>query len=202
MSGFGWKASGHWLSEIRGTYFEVLQDCRALEQWLPELVVTSGIDRLKHSAEHTHSSPCRWAALLSELPASRAIIYCSARIKAPNHYRDLAEKLCHWRPLTKAALSDADRCLELLRGLDALRRDTLFQDFLETLAALEGTTSNAHPSCQLLRNACLAAQSVKASDYADTGLNGPALGDAIRAGQDRGDRRSISSGLGVAILAQ
>ena len=163
-------------------YFEVLQDCHALEQWLPELVVTSGIDRLKHSAPHTHSAPCRWASLLSELPASRAID-CSNRIKAPNHYRDLAEKLCHWRPLTKAALSDAGRCLELLRGLDALRRDTLFEDFLATLAALEGTTANTHPGCQLLRTTCRAAQSVQASDYADTGLSGPALGEAIRAGQ-------------------
>ena len=178
-----WVESERALAERNpGTYFEVLQDCQALEQWLPELVVTSGIDRLKHSAEHTHSSPCRWASLLSELPASRAID-CSHRIKAPNHYRDLAEKLCHWRPLTKAALSDADRCLELLRGLDALRRDTLFEDFLETIAALEGTSSNVHPSCQLLRSACRAAQSVKASDYADTGLTGPALGEAIRDGQ-------------------
>ena len=178
-----WVESERALAEQNpGTYFQVLQDCHALEQWLPELVVTSGIDRLKHSAEHTHSSPCRWASLLSELPSERAID-CSTRIKAPNHYRHLAEKLCHWRPLAKAALSDADRCLELLRGLDALRRDTLFEDFLEVLAALEGTRANAHPSCQLLRTACSAAQSVKASDYADTGLTGPALGEAIRSGQ-------------------
>ena len=64
-----------------GIYFEVLRDCHALEQWLPELVITSGINRLKHSAPHTHSAPCRWASLLSELPASRAID-CSNRIKA------------------------------------------------------------------------------------------------------------------------
>ena len=164
------------------TYFEVLQDCRALELWLPELVVTSGIDRLKHSAEHTHSSPCRWASLLSELPPERAID-CSTRIKAPNHYRDLADRVCTWRPRTKAALADPTGCLELLRGLDALRRDALFQDFLEALAALEGTTANVHSSCQQLRSACIAAQSVKASDYADTGLTGPGLGDAIRVGQ-------------------
>ena len=178
-----WMESERALAERHpGTYFEVLKDCHALEQWLPELVVTSGVDRLKHSAGHTHSSRCRWASLLSELPANRAID-CSNRIKAPNHYRDLAEKLCHWRPLTKAALSDADRCLELLRGLDALRRDTLFEDFLETLAALEGTTARVHPSCQLLRSACRAAKSVKASDYIDTGRTGPALGEAIRGGQ-------------------
>lgn len=163
-------------------YFEVLRDCGALTHWFPEIPVTSGIDRLAVASLHTHKNPCRWAILLSELPPERAID-CSARVKAPNHYRDLAEKLCYWRPLTKAALSDADRCLELLRGLDALRRDTLFEDFLEALAALEGTTANVHPSCQRLHSACIAAQSVKASDYADTGLKGPALGHAIRAGQ-------------------
>jgi len=163
-------------------YFEVLRDCGALVHCFPEIAVTSGIDRLAVASQHTHNSPCRWAILLSELPPERAID-CSTRIKAPNHYRDLADRVCTWRPRTKAALADPTGCLELLRGLDALRRDALFQDFLEALAALEGTTANVHSSCQQLRSACIAAQSVKASDYADTGLTGPGLGDAIRVGQ-------------------
>ncbi len=163
-------------------YFEVLRDCGALVHCFPEIAVTSGIDRLAVASLHTHNSPCRWAILLSELPPERAID-CSTRIKAPNHYRDLADRVCTWRPRTKAALADPTGCLELLRGLDALRRDALFQDFLEALAALEGTTANVHSSCQQLRSACIAAQSVKASDYADTGLTGPGLGDAIRVGQ-------------------
>ena len=163
-------------------YFEVLRDCGALVHCFPEIAVTSGIDRLAVASLHTHNSPCRWAILLSELPPERAID-CSTRIKAPNHYRDLADRVCTWRPRTKAALADPTGCLELLRGLDALRRDALFQDFLEALAALEGTTANVHSSCQQLRSACIAAQSVKASDYADTGLPGPELGDAIRVGQ-------------------
>ena len=163
-------------------YFEVLRDCGALVHCFPEIAVTSGIDRLAVASLHTHNSPCRWAILLSELPPERAID-CSTRIKAPNHYRDLADRVCSWRPRTKAALADPAGCLELLRGLDALRRDALFQDFLEALAALEGTTANVHSSCQQLRSACIAAQSVKASDYADTGLTGPGLGDAIRVGQ-------------------
>lgn len=163
-------------------YFEVLRDCGALVHCFPEIAVTSGIDRLAVASLHTHNSPCRWAILLSELPPERAID-CSTRIKAPNHYRDLADRVCTWRPRTKAALADPTGCLELLRGLDALRRDALFQDFLEALAALEGTTASVHSSCQQLRSACIAAQSVKASDYADTGLTGPGLGDAIRVGQ-------------------
>ena len=163
-------------------YFEVLRDCGALVHCFPEIAVTSGIDRLAVASLHTHNSPCRWAILLSELPPERAID-CSTRIKAPNHYRDLADRVCTWRPRTKAALADPTGCLELLRGLDALRRDALFQDFLEALAVLEGTTANVHSSCQQLRSACIAAQSVKASDYADTGLTGPGLGDAIRVGQ-------------------
>jgi len=163
-------------------YFEVLRDCGALVHCFPEIAVTSGIDRLAVASQHTHNSPCRWAILLSELPPERAID-CSTRIKAPNHYRDLADRVCTWRPRTKAALADPAGCLELLRGLDALRRDALFQDFLEALAALEGTTANVHSSCQQLRSACIAAQSVKASDYADTGLTGPGLGHAIRVGQ-------------------
>lgn len=163
-------------------YFEVLRDCGALVHCFPEIAVTSGIDRLAVASLHTHNSPCRWAILLSELPPERAID-CSTRIKAPNHYRDLADRVCTWRPRTKAALADPTGCLELLRGLDALRRDALFQDFVEALAALEGTTANVHSSCQQLRSACIAAQSVKASDYADTGLTGPGLGDAIRVGQ-------------------
>ena len=185
-SACGSRPSGHWLSAIPQSYFEVLQ---GLPRTGPAVAsrarqsprASIGFDTV--AALHTHSSPMPLGDHCCRNYPLSVLSTAPPRIKAPNHYRDLADRVCTWRPRTKAALADPTGCLELLRGLDALRRDALFQDFLEALAALEGTTANVHSSCQQLRSACIAAQSVKASDYADTGLTGPGLGDAIRVGQ-------------------
>ena len=41
--------------------------------------------------------------------------------------------------------------MELLEGLDALRRDEPFNGFCEAAAALEGSAAADHPACQLLQ---------------------------------------------------
>ena len=73
--------------------------------------------------------------------------------------------------------------MNLLKALDALRRDEPFTGFCETLTALEQDSGDAVAAIALLKNARQAARSVTAADFAARGIEGPALGAAIQAGQ-------------------
>ena len=161
-------------------YFATLKSCGALQQLLPAVSVTSGIDRLQQAGSLADSPHCRWAILLSELSPHRSA-QTSQHIKAPNSFTLLAERLCHWRPQVKAALGDAEACMTLIEGLDALRREEPFAGFITCCAALEATIAASHEGCQLLRSAVAAGAAVTARQLADTGLQGPQLGAAIRA---------------------
>jgi len=163
-------------------YWQVLADCGALTALMPELAVSQGIGALTRAAAHTSRADCRWAALLADLPEARAR-NASERLKAPNSYTHLAERVSAWRPKLKAALRDASACMTLLKALDALRRDEPFIGFCETLIALEQNSADAQATIAKLDRARRAAQVVTAADFTTQGLEGPALGAAIQAGQ-------------------
>jgi len=163
-------------------FWQVLASCGALQILLPELVVSDGIAALTRAAPHTQRADCRWAALLSDLPEARAQA-ASERLKAPNAFTLLAARVSAWRPQMKAALTDATTCMALLKALDALRRDEPFEGFCETLSALEQQTPEVIAAIALLCDARGAAQRVKAADFAEEGIKGPALGAAIQAAQ-------------------
>ena len=173
------KALGEQHPEI---YWQVLADCGALTVLVPELSVSNGIGALSRAAPHTHRSDCRWAALLADLPEARAKD-ASERLKAPNAYSLLAERVSGERPKIKTALKDASKCMALLKALDALRREEPFEGFCETLVALEQNSADALGAIHLLRLARDAAQQVKAADFVDQGVTGHELGAAIQATQ-------------------
>ena len=163
-------------------FWQVLTDCGALAMLLPELAVSQGIVALARTAPGTRRVDARWAALLADLPESRAL-KASERLKAPRRFTLLATKVSAWRAEVKAALRDAESCAALLMGLDALRRDEPFEGFCDTLLAMEQNAPEAERSIQLLREARTAAQAIRANDIADEGLSGPNLGAAILAAQ-------------------
>ena len=173
------KALGEQHPEV---YWQVLADCGALTVLLPELAVTQGIAALSRAAPHTSRSDCRWAALLADLPEARAA-GASETLKAPNAYSLLATRVSGGRPKVKTALKDAEKCMALLKALDALRRKEPFEGFCETLVAMEQNSTDAQRTIDLLRRARGAAQKVKAADFADQGLAGPELGAAIQSAQ-------------------
>jgi len=173
------KALGERHPEV---YWQVLAECGAQAVMTPELAVSQGILALARAAGHTPRADCRWAALLADLPEARAGAV-SERLKAPNSYRHLAERVSAWRPKLKTALRDAEACMNLLKALDALRRDEPFTGFCETLMALEQNSGDAVATIALLKNARQAARGVTAADFAARGIEGPALGAAIQAGQ-------------------
>jgi tRNA nucleotidyltransferase (CCA-adding enzyme) len=161
-------------------YWQTLKACGALAVLMPELQVSQGIEALARSAAFTSSADHRWAALLADLPAARAHD-ASGRMKAPKAYTLLASRVSAWRPKLKIALRDAEACMALLRALDALRRDEPFDGFCETLMALEQHSADAEAAIALLARARQAAQTVTAAQF--QGIEGPALGAAIEAGQ-------------------
>ena len=161
-------------------YWQVLTDCGALAVLAPELAVSSGIRALSRAGPHTQRTDCRWAAMLADLPEARAR-EASERLKAPNAFTVLAMRVSGERPKIKAALKDGTDCMNLLKALDALRREEPFEGFCETLIALEQNSAEAKNATDLLRAARDAAQQVKAADFADQELAGPDLGEAIQA---------------------
>ena len=163
-------------------YWQTLQACGALAVLMPELQVSQGIEALARSAAFTGRADHRWAALLADLPEARAH-GASERIKAPKTFAQLAARVSAWRPKLKATLRDAEACMALLRALDALRRDEPFNGFCETLMALEQNSADAQAAIALLKRARQAAKAVTAADFAGNGIEGPALGAAIEAGQ-------------------
>ena len=173
------KALGEQHPEV---YWHVLAGCGALAVLLPELAVAEGIAALERAAPHTERSDCRWAALLADLPEARSKD-ASERLKAPNAYSLLAERVSGERPRIKTALKDSNECMNLLKALDALRREEPFTGFCETLVALEQNSVDAQTAIDLLQRARAAAQHVKAADFADRGVTGPELGAAIQAAQ-------------------
>ena len=173
------KALGERHPEV---FWQVLADCGALAVLMPELAVSQGIAALTRAAAHTTRSDCRWAALLADLPEMRAR-EASERLKAPKAYTLLAARVSGWRAKLKTALRDAEECMALCKGLDALRREEPFCGFCETLMALEQNSADATAAIALLKNARQAAQGVTAADFTALGIEGPALGAAIQAGQ-------------------
>ena len=163
-------------------YWQVLADCGALAAVLPELAVSHGIAALSRATAHTQRTDCRWAALLADLPETR-VADASERLKAPKAHSLLATRVSGERPKIKAALNDASQCMALLRALDALRREEPFEGFCETLVALEQNSADAQRAIELLQRARGTAQQVRAADFADQGLTGPDLGEAIQAAQ-------------------
>ena len=173
------KALGEKNPEI---YCQVLYDCGALQTLMPEVAASNGIPALTRAAPHTPRASCRWAGLLADLPEARAQ-QASERLKAPSDFALLAARVAQLRPQLKAALKSGEDCMTVLKALDALRREEPFGGFCETLAALEQNSADAVSAVSTLRAAREAAKTVKAGDFSDQGLAGPALGAAIKAAQ-------------------
>ena len=173
-------------------YWQTLKACGALAVVMPELEVSQGIEALARVASFTGRANHRWAALLADLPEARAHD-ASERMKAPKAFALLASRVSAGRPKLKAALRDAEECMSLLRALDALRRDEPFNGFCKTLMALEQHSADAQAAVALLVSARRAAQTVTAAQFAGLGIEGPALGAAIEAGQIEHIARVLSS---------
>jgi tRNA nucleotidyltransferase (CCA-adding enzyme) len=112
------------------------------------------------------------------------------RLGVPNRYRDLGAAVARYHGLCHLALElRPGTILNLLEGVDAFRRGARFADFLLACEAdargRRGLEGNPYPQAALLRAALAAAAQASPAALAATGLNGEALGEALRQARAR-----------------
>ena len=108
-----------------------------------------------------------------------------ARLKVPNAHAELARLACREHLRVHQALQlRPGTVLELLEHSDALRRPGRFAQLLAACAAdqrgRDGHAEDAYPQAAWLQRARAAAAAVSAAQVMREGLDGPALGEALR----------------------
>jgi tRNA nucleotidyltransferase (CCA-adding enzyme) len=172
-------------------------------RWHPE--IDTGVHTmmvLQQAARLSGSTIVRFAALVHDLgkgttpkshwpshPGHEArsvtlIARLAERLRIPNAYRELAEKVaelhgkCHRMEELKASTR-----VKVLEHLDAFRRPGLFEDFLLACEAdargRTGFEDTPYPQAQLLRRALAAAESVRVAQLDVTGLSGREIGQRL-----------------------
>ncbi len=107
------------------------------------------------------------------------------RLGAPNRCRELALISCEYHLHCHRALElKGATVMKLLEKTDALRRPERFGDFLLVCEAdargRAGLQERDYPQAQYLRDALATVQGIRAADLAARGLQGPAIGAALR----------------------
>lgn len=159
---------------------------------------------LQQAAQLSPATDVRWAVLIHDLgkgttPAAewprhiahehrglKLVKAACARLKAPGQHRELALKVCEYHTHCHRALELRGKTLlKLLTATDALRRPDRFEAFLLACEAdargRKGLESRDYPQADYLRRALLDAQEVTAALFTEQGVQGKALGEAIRA---------------------
>lgn len=180
-----WKEIERALMEDQPQVFiEVLRDCGALAQLMPELQANEqSLAPLRRAAEYQQPLPIRWACLLLAIRDVTQITTLNQRFKAPRECQELAMLVGEHLPSAHRALQLAPaELLELLQKFDVYRRPQRFEDFIVacTMAAL-ASGSATYPQADRLRRAAATARAVEARPLVAKGLTGLALGEALKA---------------------
>jgi len=159
---------------------------------------------LQQAAQLSPATDVRWAVLIHDLgkgttPVAewprhiahehrglKLVEAVCARLKTPGQHRELALKVCEYHTHCHRALELRGKTLlKLLTATDALRRPDRFEAFLLACEAdargRKGLESRDYPQADYLRRALLAAREVTAALFMEQGVQGKALGEAIRA---------------------
>jgi tRNA nucleotidyltransferase (CCA-adding enzyme) len=167
-------------------FFEVLADADAWEPWLTEF--RSVPPFWPEGRALPAASALRFGVLCWSLTPSAVSGLCE-RLRAPKRQQRLAEAVTrHAATLLRWREQAPDVALDGLTGIGAFAAGHYPEDALRVIECCSGQ------SLDDLRTALAAAATVRAADFAGKGLQGPALGTAIRAAraerirnaQDRG----------------
>jgi tRNA nucleotidyltransferase (CCA-adding enzyme) len=174
------------------------------ERWHPE--IDTGIHVLmclRIAAQTGASGPARFAVLMHDLgkgttPADmlprhvgheeRGVSLIKSlceRIGVPNRYRNLAIHVARYHGMChRAAELKPKTILKVLEAVDAFRRPETLNEFLIACEAdargRAGLEDRPYPQAMLMRAARDAAAVVNAAALSKEGLQGPAIGEAIR----------------------
>ncbi|MCK9539477.1 multifunctional CCA addition/repair protein [Dokdonella sp.] len=107
------------------------------------------------------------------------------RLKVPAEHATLAARVCEFHLHAHRALElRADTVLALFEALDCLRRPERLETFLIACTADKrgrlGHAEDAYPQADFLRAAYAAAAAIEAGPFVAAGLQGPAIGAAMR----------------------
>lgn len=112
------------------------------------------------------------------------------RLNVPNQHRDLALLVCEYHTHCHRALElRGQTIMKLLTAADALRRPERFEEFLIACEADArgrlGLEDRDYPQANYLRQALAVIQQVSAAQFAEQGIQGKDLGEAIKAERTR-----------------
>jgi tRNA nucleotidyltransferase (CCA-adding enzyme) len=112
------------------------------------------------------------------------------RLNVPNQHRDLALLVCEYHTHCHRALAlRGTTLMKVLTAADALRRPDRFEEFLLACEADArgrlGLERRDYPQADYLRQALAVIQQVSAAQFAEQGIQGKDLGDAIKAERTR-----------------
>jgi len=174
------------------------------ERWHPE--IDTGIHllmTLRAAAQLDATTTARFAVMVHDLgkgttPAAilpkhigheeRGVELIEAlceRIGAPNRYRDLAVHVARYHGVChRASELRSKTILKVLDALDAFRRPERLDEFLVACEAdargRKGREHEPYPQAQVFRSARDAAAAINAATVRVEGVEGPAVGEAIR----------------------
>ncbi|BBH48413.1 multifunctional CCA addition/repair protein [Pseudomonas sp. KU43P] len=170
------------LEDAPQVFVQVLRDCEALQQLMPELQGdAASLAALVQAAKHHQPLHVRWACLLHGLdPAS--IKALNQRFKAPRECQELAQLVGEFGGQGQRALElEPETLLELLQKFDVYRRPQRFEDFIAACEmAARGHGAQNYPQAEYLRGAATAARAVDVKPLVEAGLIGQRLGDALK----------------------
>ncbi|MCB1706606.1 MAG: multifunctional CCA addition/repair protein [Halioglobus sp.] len=142
---------------------------------------------LVHDLGKGVTPPAEWPRHIRHEERGIALIeQVCRRLRAPRRHSELARTVCAQHTLCHRALELRGKTLlKLLNATDALRRPDRFESFLLACEADArgrlGLEQRDYPQADYLRRALAVAQGVNAARFADSGLDGRALGEAISA---------------------
>src|SRR5581483_2505301 len=142
---------------------------------------------LMHDLGKARTPPERWPSHHGHEEAGVPLVQALAqRLKVPSAYRDLAVLAArHHAVIHRAAELRPDTLLKLLESTDAFRRPERFAELLQACESdargRTGLEDRPYPQAEYLRKALQAAAAVGLSDEDRIGLQGPALGEKLRA---------------------
>ena len=141
---------------------------------------------LLHDLGKGTTPPSQWPRHIDHETRSVSLVrdLCQ-RLRTPNEFRDLAVLVAKYHGKCHRALElRPATLLDLLTGIDALRRPERFEDvLLACMADSRGRTGfekTPYPQADLLRQARQAALTVDAAALAALGLKGPKLAERLR----------------------
>lgn len=161
-------------------FFKVLADCGALTILFPPIKIPGpGMNALTQATKISSNTVIRFAALLYDVSAEEISQLCE-RYRIPQEYRELARLTAsYFQQYIQANHLTATALLQLLKNVDAFRREQRFKNFLITCKAIARAVSLEQSQANRLQKIYETAKAVDIKKIMQENLKGKAIAEAI-----------------------